>query len=284
MFINRHWYEKIKCIMEGHLKKTVEIGLLMLALLYIPNIYAGWELDVKFIPGKWSSENKYVAKVTSWDTNDVTPNPVYGCISNCTLAIGFKGNEVGYQMDFKEIITSKTLGELAGHFARRGYLNRQYTSREGQDTKGGCFYLGYFTKAGEGSGYDLAPLPGGMTCVPPEIDPLFCNISEPQLELNHGMLRSDQINGHTVSTQLHVKCNSNFKVRIMASDRSGSIYFNGLKGFRSELQVDGVSLGEGKQVQATPQGVGLTLSSTLTGYDGSIGEFHGSKTIIVSLP
>ncbi|EPK0251106.1 hypothetical protein PP737_004956 [Serratia marcescens] len=45
------------------------------------------------------------------------------------------------------------------------------------------------------------------------------------------------------------------QVRILASDRSGSVYFNGQqKGFRSALQVDGVNLGAGKLVQVTPQG------------------------------
>ena len=35
---------------------------------------------------------------------------------------------------------------------------------------------------------------------------------------------------------------------------------------------------------ATPAGKTLTLTSTLAGYDGSVGEFQGAKSIIISLP
>ncbi|WOX39137.1 hypothetical protein, partial [Serratia marcescens] len=59
---------------------------------------------------------------------------------------------------------------------------------------------------------------------------------------------------------------------------------NGVNGFRSDLQVDGVNIGRGKVVTVTPTGVLLSLTSTLAGYDGSTGTFQGSKTIIIALP
>ncbi|OQV66365.1 hypothetical protein AK51_09460 [Serratia nematodiphila DZ0503SBS1] len=116
------------------------------------------------------------------------------------------------------------------------------------------------------------------------VDPSYCDLAEKEIELRHGVLRDEEVNGQTVSTSLHVTCSSKYPVRIMSADRDGSVYFNGGKQFRSELKIDGKDLGEGKVVEATPQGVTLTLSSTLMGYDGSIGVFQGSKAIIVSLP
>lgn len=57
-----------------------------------------------------------------------------------------------------------------------------------------------------------------------------------------------------------------------------------IRQFRSDLKVNGVDLGRGVAVNATPAGTRVILTSTLNGYDGSIGEFRGSKSIIVSVP
>ncbi|MGP2705970.1 MrpH family fimbial adhesin, partial [Serratia marcescens] len=84
--------------------------------------------------------------------------------------------------------------------------------------------------------------------------------------------------------KLTVACTFNFKIRVMSSDESGTVYFNDKKQFRSELKLDGVNVGNGLLVTAPPEGKTLTLTSTLAGYDGSVGEFHGSKSIIISLP
>ncbi|PNU28649.1 hypothetical protein C2M07_22310 [Serratia marcescens] len=83
---------------------------------------------------------------------------------------------------------------------------------------------------------------------------------------------------------LNMQCSSDLQVRIVSADNSGSIFFNGVGGFRSDLQVDGVNIGNGKVVTATPTGISLSLTSTLAGYEGSTGTFQGSKTIIIALP
>jgi hypothetical protein len=265
------------------IKLAVAKIIFILAVFCAPVAYAGWAADVRYV----SNTQQYFAKVTYWDTGDTTPNPLYGCTYLCYITIyistdKYNGAEMS-KMTFKEITTSKTLGELAQNFAKAGYLNREVSSLQGFGNKEVCIFFGHPARYPGGS-YGPGIFPGGMNCIPPVIDPNYCDIAEKQIELNHGMLLADQVNGNTVSTSLRVKCSYTLPVRIMSSDRVGSIYFNSGNRFRSELKIDGESLGEGKVLDATPQGSELTLSSTLMGYDGSIGVFQGSKTIIVSLP
>lgn len=222
--------------------------------------------------------------IVSWDTEDNTPSPLYGCTTQqkCALRFAVDGTVPNTYIHFPEISQSKTLGELGRNFIARGFLNKEYRSLDYANTPK-CFSFGYL--AGSGSlGY--VPLNGGMRCTPPVVTPTVCDIREPQLELRHGALRADAVNGNSVSTPLTVACSIDLKVRIMSSDRDGAIYFNAGKQFRSDLTINGVNLGEGALVTSNQAGAGLTLTSTLNGYDSSIGigTFQGSKTIIVSLP
>ncbi|OKP49463.1 hypothetical protein A8A12_15165 [Serratia marcescens] len=123
-----------------------------------------------------------------------------------------------------------------------------------------------------------------MTCIPPVIHPTACDIREAQLELNHGLLRAEVVNGHSATTTLTAVCNFDFTVRVMSADRNSQVYFTAGRPFRSDLTLDGVPLGQGVVIKATPYGTRLTLRSVLSGYDGGIGRFDGAKTIILSLP
>lgn len=264
-------------------RSNVVRSFFILLLLYTSGAWAGWSADIRYSP----REKQYFAKVTYWDTGDVTPNPMYGCSYLCSVtfwvvAAGTTGSPMN-EVSFPGLTTSKTMGELAQSFANSGFFNREFYSRQGFPDKNVCVFFGYWGRY-PGGAYGPARFPGGMQCVPPVIDPTYCDLAEKETELRHGVLRDEEVNGQTVSTSLHVTCSSKYPVRIMSADRVGSVYFNGGKQFRSELKIDGKDLGEGKVVEATPQGVSLTLSSTLMGYDGSIGVFQGSKTIIVSLP
>ncbi|HEJ9150377.1 hypothetical protein I5R58_09750 [Serratia marcescens] len=266
-------------------------GFLIVVGLFSCGAYAGWDMDVKVAPSSsMPNVRDYTVKMVYWDTNDTTPNPLYRCSwRDCSLYFGIKTGWDGNfrpisPVTFPEITTSKTLGELAGHFTRRGYMNREYSRSEAgaNDTRETCFILMYFFDSEANTGY--LPIRGGSACVIPEVLPTVCDFGERQLELNHGMVRAEDINGHTVSTPLHMKCSSELGVRVMAADSSDYIYFNGQQGFRSELKVDNMNLGQGKYLQVTPAGVTLNLSSTLAGYDGSIGVLQGSKAIIITLP
>ncbi|MGP0855895.1 hypothetical protein ACJ8QI_14455 [Serratia sp. CY84636] len=235
---------------------------------------------------------QYSAKVTYWDINDDTPSPLYGCESRgdyCDVHIGYsdKGARGGWfgRRIVPGVTNMKTLGEVAAGYARAGWLNNPSTSNYGVvPGESPCFYLGYFRSDGIG-GAGSVILPGAsMTCIPPVIHPTACDIREVQLELNHGLLRAEAVNGHSATTTLTAVCNFDFTVRVMSADRNSQVYFTAGRPFRSDLTLDGVPLGQGVVIKATPYGTRLTLRSVLSGYDGGIGRFDGAKTIILSLP
>lgn len=229
----------------------------------------------------------YYAKLTRWDTQDNTPNPLYGCIMGNYCRLLFLQDSLFFDegIFFPEIITSKTVGELAQHFIDKGYLNKEFRSRQLSASSKHCITFGYLYEINGGQALGPAPFPGGtQQCYVPEVTPGICDIYAPKLELEHGKITAELVNGHTTQMELTVACTFDYKVQIMSSDRSGSIFFNANKQFRSDLKVNGADLGRGVAVNATPAGTRVTLTSTLNGYDGSIGGFRGSKSIIVSVP
>lgn len=263
------------------LKKVIYVFPLVLTLFFSPIASSSpWTLEGSVLPrpGPWGGFD-FSVKITSWDIFNTTSNPLYHC-SECYINIyyidtwGVGGVPVGriytgYAREYK------TLGELGEYLIQDGIFKRTFTSTQYGGGGKTCFFLGT-----EGR----RRLPGGDNFCDIRVDPAYCNISMPNSQLRHGTLSPDKINGNTVSTSLYVQCSADLAVRIASADRSGSINLKGYGGFRSELKVDGVNLGDGKVVRATAAGVGLTLSSTLAGYDGSAGTFQGSKTIIVYLP
>ncbi|MBH3176156.1 hypothetical protein [Serratia ureilytica] len=258
-------------------------------LIYLYSVDAfsvAWEMKTEYRPVN-ATYGYFVAKIVAWDTEDKAPNPLYGCVGGreyCYLA--FTVNNFTFLNDvlIPNDTTSKTLGELGANFIRAGLLNREYRSRDYYyPGKPSCIYFGYNGQGSNGS-WTVYWFPGGEQCRVPEIVPNVCELREPMVELDHGMLRAEMINGNTVEAKLTVACTFNFKIRVMSSDESGTVYFNDKKQFRSELKLDGVNVGNGLLVTAPPEGKTLTLTSTLAGYDGSVGEFHGSKSIIISLP
>ncbi|WP_232097472.1 hypothetical protein [Serratia ureilytica] len=262
------------------------IALFFLLALYAEGGFAGWEMKLQFRPLN-SSYGNFWARIISWDTQDGAPNPLYGCKlsdANCSLYFAVDGSWFDSGIYFPEIRTSKTVGELGRYFISRGFLNRTYSSRQYSAYSPVCFSFGYVKEFSVGGSIGFAPLPGGVQCITPEVVPNVCDFREQMLELDHGKLRAEVINGSTATAQLTVACTFDFDVRIMSSDRSGTIYFNDKKQFRSDLKVNGVDLGTGLLLKVKPAGTSLTVTSTLNGYDGSVGEFQGSKSIIISLP
>lgn len=248
---------------------------------------AGWDMAVRIDPVS-VYYGYYYAKLTRWDTQDNTPNPMYGCrMSDAGCSIHFTYNNSAFDnlIYFPEIRTSKTVGELAQHFIDKGYLNKEYRSRQLSPDSKHCISFAYRYEINGGQTSGNAPFPGGtQQCYVPEVTPGICDIYAPKLELEHGKITAELVNGHTTQMELTVACTFDYKVQIMSSDRSGSIFFNANKQFRSDLKVNGADLGRGVAVNATPAGTRVTLTSTLNGYDGSIGGFRGSKSIIVSVP
>lgn len=271
------------------LKRVVFFSSIMSMLVFMPAAYSSpWEIEPEIEPaisGFW----KIRAKITSWDIYNTTPNPLYNCEGNaCYVYIIHRsiwGLSTPPQMSIyvPEARGIKTLGELGDFLRRRGDLNWTYVHNlVGGDTSMSCVFLGYPNQGQGGSAY--IPMPGGKDFCQVKVSPTYCGIYMPNAELRHGSLSSDKVNGNIARTSLYVRCTGNLQARLMSADHSSNIFFKGVGGFRSELKLDGTGLGEGKVVNVTPAGVSLTLTSTLAGYDGSIGTFRGSKTIIIVLP
>jgi len=265
---------------------SIRLVWLLPFLFYSLNACADWNMSLAYKPID-AREGNFYAKITGWDTQDDRPNPLCGCQRSddyCSLYFGYNGSAFDIGIYFPEIRTSKTLGELGKYFISRGFLNREYASRRYPPQAPVCFSFGYKHTTDISGSVGYWRLPGGEQCVPAVVTPNVCDLREQRVELDHGKLRPEVVNGSTASAQLTVACSFALNVRIMSSDRSGVIYFNERKQFRSDLKINGVDLGSGLVVQATSAGAALTLTSTLSGYDGSVGEFQGNKVIIVSLP
>lgn len=254
----------------------------------LPAYSSPWEIETEVFPG-YIYEIK--ARITSWDTGNMTSNPLYHCPGReaCEIYIlysdvfGVREPDEAIWLDDKAR-EKKTLGELGEYLIQKGLFNRTITGRSAGGGGTICFFLAYLNTGGNGGGSLYLRLPGGPNFCKHPITPTYCDFYLPNIELRHGVLSREKTNGNMAKATLNAQCSSDLQVRIVSADNSGSIFFNGVGGFRSDLQVDGVNIGNGKVVTATPTGISLSLTSTLAGYDGSTGTFQGSKTIIIALP
>lgn len=248
---------------------------------------ASWELDVKYFP----QDNQVRVKVIRWDVDDSSRNLLRGCWdpmaasdAGCRLFIGYDnedrgGSVVGAPFNMgKEVSDLRTMGELAAVFARKGYLNQERSGGGQFMGRKNCFALAWQYATGV-----IGPIPGGaVDCALPEITPTYCSIREPYIELDHGSVTSEGVNGHTVSHSFSAACNNDFKVLIVAQDGKGDLPLGG--GITSHLKVNGADLGAGHVAVVGPAGKSFTLSSTLSGSPSGAGEFQGSKVIMLALP
>ncbi|EOY5052102.1 PapG chaperone-binding domain-containing protein [Serratia marcescens] len=254
-------------------------------LLSLP-IKAEWVLDVKFDP---SRDHSIIAKVIRWDETDERPNPIYGCHAvgawypgKCKVYIWYEGPSgaafIG-EVSFPEMGNPRKVGELARLFREKGYLNREFMLRYVRMPEGATYCI-TFRASSDGVS---RPIPGGIReCTKAEIIPTYCSISELSIELDHGAIGANSVNGNTVSRPFRVSCSNDFKLRIMSEDSSGVLSLGG--GLQSQLKVNGVDLDSGFVDTVGSGGKTFTLTSTLSGYSSGTGVFQGSKVMILSLP
>ncbi|HGM4804235.1 TPA: hypothetical protein ACKP0Y_000034 [Serratia marcescens] len=261
--------------------------LLFFMLIFSLQAKGSWELDVKYSP----PAKQYLVKVIRWDVDDSSRNPVRFCYSpmtgddsKCRIFIYYNSplNVGWFNESFylgREASDLRTMGELADLFARKGYLNREVNSRTSSALEKNCFALAYQQQFVE----TIVPMDGGaLDCTMAEIIPTYCSIEEPYIELDHGSIASDGVNGHTVSSSFRAACNKDFKLLIVAQGGKGDLQLGG--GITSHLKVNGDDLGIGHTAVVGPVGKTFTLSSTLSGSPSGVGEFQGSKVIILSIP
>ncbi|HEJ6973118.1 TPA: hypothetical protein ACGCBI_000581 [Serratia marcescens] len=268
------------------MKKVVRCIIMLSTLLLITNqVRAAWEMDIKLYP----QQKIFKVKVIRWDEDDPAKNILFGCRTSgmgCMLGIyGIRDGAYFYDDNFPmpdRVSDMRTMGELARVFREQGYLNKEIRRSAWYPYIDYCFYIGYYVITGP-STVSMVPVPGGVSeCPKTEILPTFCSITEPYIELNHGSLSGDSVNGNTVSKPIHVTCNNDFNLAIKSKNSQGQLSLGG--GLKSQLKVNGTDLGQGYSDVVGPSGKTFTLSSTLSGYTGATGDFQGSSVIILGLP
>lgn len=251
-------------------------------LLHVPQATASWEVDAQYSP----SQNRFIVKVIRWDEYDPAPNPLKDCrgLDNCKLAFTYSNRSHAIstfgEMDMSEAAGLETMGELAQVFARKGFINKEAKSQFGLYAEP-CLGLAYplFSTGGK----SFVPLPGGeFECFAPQIDPTYCRIADSYIELNHGTIDTNSVNGDVAAKQFRVDCNNKFSLAIIAVDKNGSVSLG--DSIISHLKVNGVDIGSGYFDRIGPEGKTLTLTSTLSGYSGGTGDFQGYKVIMLTLP
>ncbi|MBL0877038.1 MrpH family fimbial adhesin [Serratia ureilytica] len=269
------------------MRKIVIYVFMLSTLLLINNqVSAAWEADVKFYPAR----QQHLIKIIRWDEDDPAGNILYGCEYNglqCMLGIFVIYRGTYYYIDSfpmpKKVAGMPTMGELAKVFREQGYLGKGVWSQTAYyPFKDYCYYLGYYVPGGP-STMTMTAVPGGVSdCPTTEIIPTYCSIEEPYIELNHGSLSGNSVNGNTVSKQIHVTCSNDFNLKIRSKDSQGYLSLGG--GLKSQLKVNGADLGLGYSEVVGPSGKTFTLSSTLSGYTSGTGVFQGSSVIVLGLP
>lgn len=268
------------------MRKFVKYIIMISSLLLISNqVRAAWEIDVKFYP----TRKQHLVKIIRWDEDDQTKNILYRCKveGRCILGIYmYHEGSYDYTDDFpmpEKVSDLQTMGELAKVFREQGYLGKEVWSKiRHYPYVNYCYYLGYYLRSGP-STTSMVPVPGGVSdCPTTEIIPTYCSIAEPYIELDHGSLSGDSVNGNTVSKQIHVTCNNDFNLAIRSKDSQGNLSLG--RGLNSQLKVNGTDLGIGYSEVVGPSGKTFTLSSTLSGYTSGTGVFQGSSVIILGLP
>ncbi|WP_338910646.1 hypothetical protein WDB99_02555 [Serratia marcescens] len=184
---------------------------------------------------------------------------------------------------------SKTLGEVALKAQQKGIVGPNATryTVSSISNYGLCTYLQYSNYAViQGS------IPGGTldsnrypACDAPVVLPTQCNIREPQVEIRHGLVAPDKVNGSQASAQITVWCNETFPVRIVAAEANATdfIRLSKASNFRSIVTINGSPFSKGALIDAGPAGTKVNLTSTLASYSGEVGNFQGSATIVVSI-
>lgn len=268
---------------------------LLLATLYsalITPVYAGPErLEVTPVPDL--SYLRFNVKVVGWDFNDSRENPLYGCKyhsrTQCTLQIGYRTGKSGNGEVFgsvfypKYITEAKTIGELGrALFSDGQWVNKEFTGPILRDNKNEiCFYVGYMINGGLSGG---TPFDGWDTnfCATPEISQSTCSLSKDVIELAHGPLTENNVNGNTVSAVTYVKCTFPLNVRIFSKSDTDHLSLGNT--ISSKVTANGKSLKDGVPLKANASGTPLVLVSQLSASNPKPGNYQTSFDMIVSLP
>ncbi|AGE16140.1 MULTISPECIES: hypothetical protein [unclassified Serratia (in: enterobacteria)] len=290
-------------MLKGRIKLRFILALKVGALLFFPiSAIADWKTaaEVEIIPPNSPGQGPAVqgiwhVYINQWDTNDLRPNPMYGC-NSCALHLRYRlpwwgsGHDAQVFADTGGWLSnSKTLGEVALGAQQQGLVGPNATRYLVRSVSGWglCAYLAYSDHAvikGTilGGAIDANRYPA---CEAPVVHPTQCNIREPQVDIRHGLVAPDKVNGSQASAQITVWCNETLPVRIVAAEANATDFISLSKAsnFRSIVTINGSPFSKGAFIDAGSAGTKVNLTSTLANYSGEVGDFQGSATIVVSI-
>ncbi|HGM5966639.1 hypothetical protein I5N37_05005 [Serratia marcescens] len=268
--------------------------LIMLLFLYV-NI--GYANDVVFKVEFRGAVDKYYGAyaviIERWNSSlEDTPNPLYKCDgvgARCELLIFYKQENVpefGYNyisLAEVDVYNKKTVADLSREVNRVGAVGKEHILIYPLSWNVRlCLFLGGSYIGGKRA----YPIPGTtVQCTYPLLPPTVCNVAEASINLNHGTVMAQQVNGHTASSSFHVACTSPMRVRLQTADEQGSIFLNPEKTLRSDIFVNGVSIANNGVVidAATGGGTEVSIKSVLSGAGFIQGKFSGNKVLILAI-
>lgn len=216
-------------------------------------------------------------------------SPWLGKFESCTLA---REINTGGRTVIKRLLeTSNIKGSTLTQFTSLLTTTGKVATVESVGTGDMCFilqikgahgwdghYLPASCSAGTGGGGGIG---GGQ---PPEPE-LSCSLYG-SIDLRHGNVTPESVNGHTASTTVYVSCNKSATVNLaVAPGTQGSLNLTGVSGLTSSLYADGVGGGRSLSISAGTGYTPVTIKSVLKA-DGavSVGSFKGSTYAVLSIP
>jgi hypothetical protein len=244
----------------------------------------------------------YTFTIADWDEVDSTPNPCYG-LTACTIFIGHRHTAAGtsgsgtvrsWGADSYPFITaSETMGELGKEIKTIFSLPFSSTTNHTANTVATEECVGMFYAAGKNlgsnnsstnnstfSGYPIMP---GSICGAAPAPSGGCDFNQDVLNLNHGTLTRQELEGHEVSETVSIHCTTSqtLKLFIYSADNvqlrdDGSLY--------SELYMNDNVLGTAGFTLDVAEQENVTVKSVLR-TNGSVaaGEFSGSTVMLITV-
>ncbi len=280
------------------LKGKCELRVIFPLLFFFNGQALSDEIEMKVTVSRWAPTSlAFSGKLIRWEVDSARSNPLNtaeclalaGSDHTCTLGFGIYLQNSSVGGEFKTfpaepwMRNSKTMADLARAANMNGFIGRSVTFKSFYTNPKGvkqCMYLGYMPYTGGG----LRSFPNSLECNYAELTNV-CKISEDSLYIRHGTISSNQVNGHSASTVLHVSCDTDMRVRIRPERPQDYIVLNPGNDLRSYISVNGNAMGtDGVVVNATTgMGAAVNITSTLANYRGQEGMFSGSMVLVVAI-
>ncbi|HAT4999474.1 TPA: hypothetical protein I9761_003031 [Serratia marcescens] len=238
---------------------------------------------------KVHSSNEYpdYLSIESWDVNDTTPNPMRLTPGPDHLRVIYYSLRGAYSPPGVFFVPgarkAQTMGELGKLFISSGLIGSQINGNRKASAAPimrSCWQLGY-DYPNMGGGTVTTPLQS--TCSYGDYPSTTCWIDKPAIEIDHGMLTTEVVNGNTAYTDFYVSCSSEMGVNVMSSTGENSVVLSLADGLRSDITINDKKLGDGIAIRASTSPTRLRLSSTLSGYNlQGTGTFSGSFTLVIA--